>query len=160
MKAPAFLSHLKTCGDYPVPFVQQWVDGKPDFRVIDPEKVEECVRKTLCAICGIKLGEFSWFIGGDKCRYGHQFTDWAMHEQCAEFASATCPFVSGDRSGYSERALPENAVTVPHVSAVRPVMMYRFKTRTKQIRVTETVEGFVFEAGPYQRLVVIHSGGS
>jgi hypothetical protein len=30
---PSFLSHLKQYGDYPVPFVQMWIDGKPDFRV-------------------------------------------------------------------------------------------------------------------------------
>lgn len=40
IEIPSFLSHLKTYGDYPVPFVQIWIDGTPDFRVIDPERVE------------------------------------------------------------------------------------------------------------------------
>jgi hypothetical protein len=35
---PEFLSHLKTYGGYPVPFTQLWIDGKPDFRAVDPTK--------------------------------------------------------------------------------------------------------------------------
>jgi hypothetical protein len=33
---PAFLSHLKIYSGYPVPFTQVWIDGKPDFRAVDP----------------------------------------------------------------------------------------------------------------------------
>jgi len=74
---PKFLSHLKTYGGYPVPFVQMWIDGKPDFRVIDPEKVARCVNEKLCAICGVRLGEFSFFIGGDLCQANHLTIDGA-----------------------------------------------------------------------------------
>src|SRR6266478_6124981 len=37
-EVPDFLGHLEVFNGYPVPFVQMWIDGKPDFRVIDPEK--------------------------------------------------------------------------------------------------------------------------
>jgi len=79
IEIPKFLSHLKTYGGYPVPFVQMWIDGKPDFRVIDPVKTTRCVNEKLCAICGVKLGEFCYFIGGDLCKQNHLFTDPAMH---------------------------------------------------------------------------------
>jgi hypothetical protein len=95
IEIPKFLSHLKTYGGYPVPFVQMWLDGKPDFRVIDPEKSTRCVRQKLCAVCGVRLGEFCYFIGGDLCKANHLFTDPAMHGQCAEFATQACAFLSG-----------------------------------------------------------------
>src|SRR5260370_7443741 len=100
---PTFLSHLKTYTGYPVPFVQMYIDGKPDFRVIDPERSDECLHDKLCAICGRRLGEFCYFIGGALCRENHLFADAPMHEQCADFASKTCPFVSGKKLEYSTR---------------------------------------------------------
>jgi hypothetical protein len=33
---PAFLSHLKTYNGYPVPFVQMYIDGKPDSASLPP----------------------------------------------------------------------------------------------------------------------------
>jgi hypothetical protein len=59
---PDFLAHLPTHRGLPVPFSQAWFDGKPDFRTIDPDKTILCVLKTLCAICGRRLGERSYFI--------------------------------------------------------------------------------------------------
>ena len=110
---PQFLSHLKTFGDYPVPFVQMGYDGKPDFRVLDPDKVSECVEQKLCAICGVTLGEFCWFIGNDKAKMERLFHDPPMHEQCADFVAITCPFVSGKRNEYSQRPLNEDTFTSP-----------------------------------------------
>lgn len=130
---PQFLSHLPTYGGYPVPFTQKWFDGKPDFRVIDPDKATECIDQKLCAICGRRLGEFCWFIGGDKAKDVHLFLDPPMHEQCTEFASRTCPFVSGQRQEYSHRPVNENTVTVKAMEhSVRPTM-YMMRTRTKKI---------------------------
>ena len=117
---PAFLSHLKTYGDYPVPFVQMYIDGKPDFRVIDPDKVEQCIKEKLCAICGKRLGEFCYFIGGGGCKEGYRFLDAYMHEQCADFASRTCPFLTGQKQEYSTRPLDaEKTVTIQIASPTR-----------------------------------------
>jgi len=152
---PKFLEHLKTFGEYPVPFVQQWIDGKPDFRVIDPNKVEECVEGKLCAICGRKLGEYCWFIGSDECKEAHMFLDAWMHEECAEFASKTCPFVSGKRRDYSTRPLDESVHNDPHVSAIRPDKMYIFKTRTKKVEVGTHLDSIMFRAGIWNKITEI-----
>ena len=94
---PDFLAHLPRFGEYPVPFTQMWIDGKPDFRVVDPEKSLKCIQEKLCAICGVKLGEFCYFIGGPLSKQNRLFVDPPMHEQCAVFASTVCPFVSGEK---------------------------------------------------------------
>lgn len=155
---PAFLSHLKVYGDYPVPFVQMWIDGKPDFRVIDPQRAEECLNEKLCAICGKRLGEFCFFIGGSLCRENHLFSDAPMHEACAEFASKTCPFVSGQEHEYSDRPVDETVTTIVEMTAaVRPEKMYIFKTRTNKVI---NVNGHpVIQAGAWARITEIPNLG-
>src|SRR6266849_10366549 len=64
LKIPEFLAHLKTSGGYPVPFTQLWASGMPDFRAADMEHCARCLRDKLCAICGRRLGEYCYFIGG------------------------------------------------------------------------------------------------
>ncbi len=64
LKIPEFLAHLKTYGGYPVPFTQLWASGMPDFRAADMEHCARCLRDKLCAICGRRLGEYCYFIGG------------------------------------------------------------------------------------------------
>ena len=131
---PSFLAHLKTYGDYPVPFTQMWIDGKPDFRAVDPKKVFQCVDGELCAICGRKLGEFCFFIGGDLSKDNKLFADPPMHAKCAEFAAKACPFVSGERLEYSGRPVDETVVQIEQMaSLVRPRQMYILKTHTKKI---------------------------
>jgi hypothetical protein len=75
MEISKFLSHLKTHNGYPVPFTQVWIDGKPDFRAVDPAKTMRCVQEKLCAICGRRLGEKSRFIGGPLSKNNRLFTD-------------------------------------------------------------------------------------
>lgn len=150
---PQFLSHLKVYGGYPVPFTQMWIDGKPDFRVIDAVRVEQCVREKLCAICGRPLGEFAYFIGGPRSKENHVFADPAMHERCADFASRTCPFVSGNKHGYSDSPVGGDDVVTVHiaemVSSHRPAIMYILKTRTKKITAGIMGESLMIQAGPW-----------
>jgi hypothetical protein len=141
IEIPPFLSHLETYGDYPVPFVQQVINGKPDFRVVDRVKVLECVEEKLCAICGKDLGEFCFFIGGDKSKDNALFVDPPMHEPCAEFASKACSFLSGERE-YSQRPVDETVVRIEQMaSAKRPERMYILRTRTKKIHLVRTKDG-------------------
>lgn len=147
VEIPDFLSHLSVYGGLPVPFSQAWVDGKPDFRATDPEKVIQCVTRKLCAICGKRLGEYAYFIGGPLSEANRLFSDPAMHQQCAEFASKACPFVSG-QTDYSTRLIDESKVAVQAaVSAERPTTMFILKSRTKDMRLTKIRGSLAIEAG-------------
>jgi hypothetical protein len=141
------LQHLPTYGDYLVPFTVEWIDGKPDFRVINRAKIIECGRDKLCGVCGHKLGEFCWFIGGELCKENHIFVDPPMHEECARFTAATCPFVKGDRCEYSDRPVKagENKIAI-HPMA-NSGSMYLLKARTRFTRLaSHPVQGFIFAA--------------
>ncbi len=74
-KIPEFLAHLKIYGGYPVPFTQLWASGAPDFRAVDMEHCARCLRDKLCAICGRRLGEYCYFIGGPFSKKNRLFVD-------------------------------------------------------------------------------------
>lgn len=118
---PDFLSHLAVHNGIPVPFTVMYVKGVPDFRVIDQEKRSACVLDKLCAICGHRLGEYAWFIGGPKSiEVSNLFMDPPQHEHCARFAIATCPFLSGKVTEHNRlRPIPIEAGVEPLVSPKR-----------------------------------------
>lgn len=49
---------------YPVPFFVAWVDGKPDFRVMDQSKWIRAVRESRCWVCGKPMGQWKIFALG------------------------------------------------------------------------------------------------
>ncbi len=141
LKIPKFLAHLKTYSGYPVPFTQLWVLARPDFSAVDAEHCARCLRDKLCAICGRRLGEYCYFIGGPLSKKNRLFVDPAMHKQCAEFASQTCPFLSGQKLEYSNRPAEHKDAFVTEVPmAPRPRTMFTMRTYTKKVR-TVTVKG-------------------
>jgi hypothetical protein len=146
---PDFLSHLPQYAGFPVPVIMLWVDGKPDFRAIDTERALDCYNRKLCGVCGRPLRAMSYFIGGDGCKRSHFFLDPAMHFKCAEFSANICPFISGKREGYSERAIPDS-IPVAVRPAFVPEKMYIMRSMTKWTRMRPAQGGGVaFRAGTW-----------
>ena len=52
---------------YPVPWFVDWIDGKPDFRVMDGRKYDRAIKHDLCWLCGQTLGRFKVFTAGPMC---------------------------------------------------------------------------------------------
>ncbi len=153
---PAFLAHLKIYNGFPVPFIQLWTASKPDFRAVNTEHCARCLRDKLCAICGRRLGEYCYFIGGPLSKKNRLFVDPAMHKQCAEFASKVCPFVSGQGQEYSTRPVNKNAVRIEErASAVRPEVMYILKTRTENFKLVRVNGRLMIQAGGWLRITEI-----
>lgn len=93
IEIPPFLSHLKVDHrGYPVPFFVQWIDGRPDFRLLDVGKWKICMDNRLCSICGLKLPkDFHYFIAGPQGLKNKTSTDTPMHHDCAMFSIEACP---------------------------------------------------------------------
>src|SRR5271170_1064489 len=91
------ISRLKQFAGMPVPAIVKWVNGKPDFRQIDPDAYLRSYRYKLCAVCGTKLGLSCYWVGGPGCVESHYFADGPMHEQCAELSVRLCPFLNGTK---------------------------------------------------------------
>lgn len=94
---------------YPVPHSVKWIEGKPDFRVIDPVKWHAAIKHRCCGLCGQPLGVRMAFVGGDKSIANRLFVDLPMHRDCAIYALQACPFLAAPKFAFS-RAIDDLAV--------------------------------------------------
>jgi len=83
---------------YPIPYLMM------DTQIhIDMEKQAECMLKRLCMICGKRLDNKKWFIGGHAAAKNRLFSDLAMHEECARYSLRVCPFLSNSDMKYRKK---------------------------------------------------------
>jgi len=76
-------------------------DNIPQFTVNDTRKVEECVAKSTCAICGQPLGQDTWLVGGPLSAFHPHgaYIDTPIHHECGTYALMVCPYLA--MSAYS-----------------------------------------------------------
>lgn len=79
---------------YPVPWFVAWVDGKPEFRAMDPEKYKSAIQKRLCWVCGGKLGVNMCFVAGPMCGINRTSSEPPSHVECGRWSARNCPFLS------------------------------------------------------------------
>lgn len=79
---------------YPVPFFVAWPNGKPDFRMADPDKIVACVKCKLCWTCGQPLGAHLAFPIGPMCAVNRTTAEPPSHLECALWSVKGCPFLS------------------------------------------------------------------
>ena len=79
---------------YPVPYFVEWIDGVPDFRVVDPRRMEHAHRNRLCWVCGQKLAGVLAFVLGPMCAITRTNPEPPSHPACARFSATSCPFLS------------------------------------------------------------------
>lgn len=92
---------------FPVPFFATWIDGKPDFRVVRPEKRSACFRHKHCWICGEPLGRYLAFAIGPMCVVNRTTSEPAQHLECAQFAAKACPFLTNPASRRRASGMPD-----------------------------------------------------
>jgi hypothetical protein len=91
---------------YPVPYFVPFVDGRPEFRAMDPEKFVHAVRHRRCWLCGRTLGKHLTFPIGPMCAITRTTAEPPSHLSCAEYAVRACPFLSQPRMRRNEKDLP------------------------------------------------------
>lgn len=94
---------------YPVPWFVTWIDGKPEFRVADGEKLARAVNENRCWVCGQTLGHTLAFTIGPMCAVNRISAEPPAHRECAEFSARACPFLSRPHMRRRENDLPEEA---------------------------------------------------
>ena len=95
---------------YPVPWFVKWIDGKPDFRVMDAEKWVKAVKFKLCWVCGDPMGAFKAFVIGPMCTVNRTSSEPPSHRECAEFSAKACPFLTDPKRTRRETNLPAGKV--------------------------------------------------
>lgn len=94
---------------YPVPRFVKWIDGVPDFRVIDGKWMAKAMQADLCWLCGEPLGRHKAFVIGPMCAVNRVTSEPPSHLDCARFAVKACPFLTQPKRGRNDDALPEHA---------------------------------------------------
>jgi len=92
---------------YPVPWFVEWINGVPDFRVIDRRKWGLAVRFGNCWLCGEPCGARRTFVIGPMCGITRTTSEPANHLECAQFAAIACPFMTRPQAKYRTANLPE-----------------------------------------------------
>jgi hypothetical protein len=92
---------------YPVPYFVAWIDGKPDFRVADSNKMNDCHGLQLCWICGQNLGSYKTFPIGPMCAVNRTTAEPPSHLDCAEWSVRGCPFLSKPKAKRREDEMTE-----------------------------------------------------
>src|SRR5215467_7036859 len=82
---------------FPVPKFVSFIDGKPDFRVVDGRYVLEAIKRRLCWLCGETLGRYMSFVIGPMCAVNRVSSEPPSHFECAQFAVQACPFLTQPR---------------------------------------------------------------
>ena len=95
---------------YPVPYFVARIEGKYDFRVIDPLKMRACIANKRCWICGQTLGRYKSFSSGPLIVVTKHSAEPPSHRDCAEFAARTCPFMVHPRAQYRSPDIPDTTV--------------------------------------------------
>ena len=79
---------------FPVPWFVEWIDGKPEFRVMSGAKWARAVRDKLCWVCGKQLGGYLCFVLGPMCGITRTTSEPPCHRECAQWSARFCPFLS------------------------------------------------------------------
>jgi hypothetical protein len=83
---------------YVIPWFVDWVDGKPEFRAMDPKKFVRAIKEKLCWTCGQRMGRFMTFVAGPMCGINRTSSEPPNHFECAEWSARNCPFLSNSKA--------------------------------------------------------------
>lgn len=100
---------------YPVPWFVPYVNGKPDFRCMDGEKMKIAIRHRKCWMCGQALGKHMTFAIGPMCMVNRNISEPPSHLTCVEYGVRACPFLTQPKMRRNEKDLPKGG-TVAGIS--------------------------------------------
>lgn len=137
-----------------VPYFVATINGEPDFRVIEPSVMADCVNNNRCWLCGDKMGVHLAFVLGPMCTINKLISEPPSHKECAEYALKVCPFLTRPRMRRNEKGLPDQYVEAAGFHNDRnPGIMALWITRSYQpFRPHAGRDGVLFRVGPYERV--------
>jgi hypothetical protein len=83
---------------YVVPWFVDWIDGKPEFRAMDPQKWVKAIRLKLCWVCGERMGRYMTFVAGPMCGINRTSSEPPCHLECAQWSARNCPFLNNSEA--------------------------------------------------------------
>lgn len=117
----------------PVPWFVAWIDGQPDFRVIDVGKFRDAIRFKQCWVCGQEVGRNLSFLIGPMCAISRTTSEPPCHDECATYSARACPFLAHPRQRRRENNLPEHDASAGLGSKLNPGVALVWTTRSYKI---------------------------
>jgi hypothetical protein len=105
---------------YPVPWFVKWLEGKPDFRIVDGDKFRQAIRFGNCWICGEPLGRLKTFVLGSMNIVNRVTSEPGNHLECADYAVKACPFLLLPAAKYRKAELPAGTRVPPQMNSRNP----------------------------------------
>jgi hypothetical protein len=140
---PASIARLPACPTrkVPVPWFVEWIEGKPEFRVMDGRKLGRAIRERLCWVCGEPLKHRVTFLIGPMCVINRVSAEPPSHPDCAVYSARACPFLSRPHMVRREGGLPEEATTTGVMILRNPGVICLWTTRAPGAEVMPQPEG-------------------
>lgn len=133
---------------YPVPFFTPWIDGKPDFRLMDEEKIHLAMHHRLCWICGEGLGRIVSYVAGPMCAVNRISAEPPSHTDCAEYSAKVCPFMTMPKKERREGRMPEEARDPAGVMIARNPGVSMVWTTRKDLQIVRDPNGGILFSLP------------
>lgn len=138
---------------FPVPWFVTLKDmnGEWDFRILDPNRAVEAHRKSLCGICGQRLGVHKVFAIGPMCCVNRVSAEGPVHLECAQYAVKACPFMArpnARRNRVGIEGIPEVEFATPGYMIERnPGVTALWTTKKYKISQPDKTKGILFHIG-------------
>jgi hypothetical protein len=147
---PKNISRLRVDPDrgYPVPWFVKWIEGKPEFRLADRQKLFVAVRTYRCWICGraMKRNRPVAFVGGPIMAINRTSSEPPSHRDCAIFAAQACPFLAKPNMIRRVDGLPPETEAQPGTLIKRNAGIVLIWMTTDH-KVLKFEDGFLFHTG-------------
>lgn len=110
---------IDTKWNLPVPWFVKWINGAPQFPIMDGEKWHRAIKQRRCWICGLPIvGDPMAFVIGPMCGINRTSAEPPSDINCAMYAARTCPFLITPRMKRMEIDIP-GTVEAPGVAIKR-----------------------------------------
>jgi hypothetical protein len=123
---------------YPVPKFVLYVNGKPDFRIMDQRHWVNCVNNRMCWVCGGILGRYFTFVLGPMCIINRTTSEPPCHLECTEYSVVVCPFLAIPNMRRIEAGMPAEAQSAGIMIKRNPGVTALWTTRGYHLFTTKT----------------------
>lgn len=136
---------------YVVPWFVAWVEGKPEFRAMDPAKFVRAIKQRLCWVCGQKLGVHVCFVAGPMCGINRTSSEPPSHVECARWSAMNCPFLSNPRMVRREDEAVNTQIIRDNAAGIaltrNPGVAMLWTTRVYDVWRPEKTGGYLIQMG-------------
>ena len=107
-----------------IPYIVMVKEDKPFFKINNSIIVAECIKEKLCSVCGGKLEDDKWLIGGPASAFHKNgaYADIPVHKECAVYSLTTCPYMAYTQYTAKEGVFDKLKKVFPNVILYNPTM--------------------------------------